>query len=85
MSLTGIVRPLFAKRWRELEKHNTQGEQLQREVLARLLGKAKDTEYGREHLFAATKGYDEFVRNNPVNTYEELCVRVRRMSSGRVG
>ena len=82
MSLTGIVRPLFAKRWRELEKHNTQGEQLQREVLAHLISKAKDTEYGREHLFAATKGYDDFVRNNPVNTYEELKGDIDRMRQG---
>jgi hypothetical protein len=82
MSLTGIVRPLFAKRWRELEKHNTQGEQLQREVLAHLVSKAKDTEYGREHLFAATRGYDDFVRNNPVNTYEELKGDIDRMRQG---
>ena len=82
MSLTRIVRPLFAKRWRELEKHNTQGEQLQREVLARLVSKAKDTEYGREHLFAATKNYEDFVRNNPVNTYEELKGDIDRMRQG---
>ena len=82
MSLTGLVRPLFAKRWRELEKHNTQGEQLQREVLAHLVGKAKDTEYGREHLFAATKSYEDFVRNNPVNTYEELKGDIDRMRQG---
>ena len=82
MSLTGIVRPLFAKRWRELEKHNTQGEQLQREVLARLVSKAKDTEYGRKHLFAATKSYEDFVRNNPVNTYEELKGDIDRMRQG---
>ena len=82
MSLTKIVRPLFAKRWRELEKHNTQGEQLQREVLARLVSKAKDTEYGRKHLFAATKSYEDFVRNNPVNTYEELKGDIDRMRQG---
>ena len=82
MSLTGIVRPLFAKRWRELEKHNTHGEQLQREVLAHLVNKAKDTEYGREHLFAATKGYEDFIHNNPVNTYEELKGDIDRMRQG---
>jgi hypothetical protein len=82
MSLTGIVRPLFAKRWRELEKHNNQGEQLQRDVLTRLLAKAKDTEYGREHLFATTKTYDDFVRNNSVNTYEELKGDIDRMRQG---
>ena len=44
MSLTGLVRPLFAKRWRELEKHNNHGEQLQRDVLTHLLAKAKETD-----------------------------------------
>jgi hypothetical protein len=82
MSLTGIVRNLFAPRWRELEKHQNQGEQLQRDVLARLIGKAKDTEYGRNHLFAATKGYDDFVRNNGINTYEELKSHIDRMRQG---
>ena len=82
MSLTGLVRPLFAKRWRELEKHNNQGEQLQRDVLTHLLAKAKDTEYGREHLFGATKSYEDFVRNNPVNTYDELKGDIDRMRQG---
>ena len=82
MSLTGLVRPLFAKRWRELEKHNNQGEQLQRDVLTHLLAKAKDTEYGREHLFGATKSYEDFVCNNPVNTYEELKGDIDRMRQG---
>ena len=82
MSLTGLVRPLFAKRWRELEKHNNQGEQLQRDVLTHLLAKAKDTEYGREHLFGATKSYEDFVCNSPVNTYEELKGDIDRMRQG---
>ncbi len=84
MSLTSIARNLFASRWRELEKHNNQGEQLQRIVLARLLNKAKDTEYGRKHLFAATKNYDDFVRNNSVNTYEELKADIDRMRQGDI-
>ena len=82
MSITGLVRPLFARRWRELEKHDSQGEQLQRAVLARLLSKATDTEYGREHLFSATKTYDDFVRNVPINTYEELKGDIDRMRQG---
>ena len=84
MSLTSIARNLFASRWRELEKHNNQGEQLQRIVLSRLLNKAKDTEYGRKHLFAATKNYDDFVRNNSVNTYEELKADIDRMRQGDI-
>ena len=84
MSFTGIVRNLFASRWRELEKYNNQGEQLQREVLARLVSKAKDTEYGRKHLFAATKNYDDFARNNSINTYEEQKEDIDRMRQGEI-
>ncbi|UPS44632.1 GH3 auxin-responsive promoter family protein [Prevotella sp. E15-22] len=82
MSLTGLVRPLFANRWRELEKHINEGEQLQRQVLAHLVQKAQDTEYGRKHLFSTTKSYEDFVRNNPVNTYEELKGDIDRMRQG---
>ena len=82
MSITKIVRPLFVPRMRALEKHQTQGEQLQRQVLNHLLTTAKDTEYGRQHAFATTKGYDDFVRQNPVNTYEELKTHIDRMRHG---
>ena len=82
MSITSIVRPIFVPRMRALEKHLTQGEELQREVLRRLLAMAKDTEYGRNHAFAAIKGYDDFVKHNPVNTYEELKGSIDRMRHG---
>ena len=80
--ITSIARKLFAPRWRELERYQTQGEQLQREVLARLIDRAKDTDFGRKHLFAATMGYDDFVRNTPLSTYEELKGDIDRMRQG---
>ena len=58
MSITGIVRKVFEKRQRELERYQTGGEQLQRQVLSHLLQEAKDTEYGRHHLFEKTKDYE---------------------------
>ena len=82
MSLTSIVRHIFVSRMHELEKHQTQGEALQRKVLQHLISSAKDTEYGREHGFATTKGYDDFVKYNPVNTYEELKGLIDRMRHG---
>ena len=66
----------------ELERHTNEGEALQREVLTRLLQRAKDTEYGRKHIFAATRGYDDFVRNCPVNDYETLKNDIDRMRQG---
>ena len=82
MSLTNLVRHIFVPRMHELEKHQTQGEQLQRQVLTHLLKAAKGTEYGREHGFATIKGYEDFVKYNPVNTYEELKGQIDRMRYG---
>lgn len=82
MSITSIVRKVFEKRQRELEKHQTEGEQLQRQVLSYLLQEAKDTEYGRNHLFGQAKDYEDFAKNIPVNTYEELKNDIDRMRHG---
>ena len=67
---------------RELEKHQTHGEQLQRAVLQHLIARGKDTEYGRGHGFASIKGYDDFIKLNPVNSYEELKGQIDRMRHG---
>ena len=40
---------VFTARQRELEKHYTQGEALQRKALSRLLQRAADTEFGRQY------------------------------------
>ena len=59
-----------------------EGEQLQRQVLTRLLQEAKETEYGRNHVFEQMRDYDDFARNTPVNTYEELKNDIDRMRHG---
>ena len=82
MSLTDIARLFFRQRWRELERHQSDGEALQRATLSRLLERAADTEYGRQHLFGAAKDYDDFVRTTPVVTYEELKSGIDRMRHG---
>ena len=82
MSLTSLVRHIFVPRMRELEKHQTQGEQLQRQVLQHLLQAGKHTEYGRQHAFSAVKGYADFAKCCPVNTYEELKGLIDRMRHG---
>ena len=82
MSLTNIVRHIFVHRMHELERHQKEGEALQCEVLHRLLAQASNTEIGRKYAFSATKDYDTFVRNCPVNTYEELKEQIDRMRHG---
>ena len=83
MSLTKIVNKLyFQPRRRELERYVTDGETIQREVMQYLVERAKDTEYGRKHLFSTIKSYEDFVQNIPVNTYEELKSDIDRMRHG---
>lgn len=82
MSLTRFISKVFVPRQKELERHINGGETLQRQTLAHLLERAKDTEYGRTHLFGAAKGYADFARNTPVNTYEQLKGDIDRMRHG---
>ena len=82
MSITSIVRKVFEPRQHQLNRHLAEGEILQQEVLNRLLKEAKDTEYGRNHAFGGMKGYEDFIRHTPVNTYEELKGDIDRMRHG---
>ena len=83
MSLTSIIGKFFVPRQQELERHNDEGEAMQRHVLATLLESANDTEYGRKHLFDIAKGqYEGFIAHTPLNTYEELKGDIDRMRHG---
>ena len=55
---------------------------MQREVLAHLIGRAQDTEFGRQHDFSHIGNYEQFVKNVSVNTYEELKGQIDRMRHG---
>ena len=82
MNITRIAGKIFQKRQKELERHLTEGEVLQQEVLMRLIARAKDTEYGRTHLFSTIKTYDDFANNLTLNSYEELKGDIDRMRHG---
>ena len=82
MSLTSIIGKVFLPRQRELERHQSEGEVLQRAVLAHLLEQGRNTEYGHSHAFGQMKEYDDFARLVPVNSYEELKHDIDRMRHG---
>ena len=82
MGLTSIASLAFRKRQKELERHNNEGEALQAEVLQYLLKKGADTEYGRQHLFSTLHNGDDFARQVPLNTYEDLKSDIDRMRHG---
>lgn len=83
MNLTNLVEKIaFHRRQKELDKYANNGLAMQQEVLHYLVENAKDTEYGRNHLFSTIQSYDDFVQNVPVNTYEELKGDIDRMRHG---
>lgn len=83
MSLTSIAEKLFfRRRQRELDEYPNQGEKMQEEVLRFLVSRARDTEYGRKHLFNQIHDYNDFVQNIPVNDYESLKGDIDRMRHG---
>ena len=82
MSLTKIVGQFFKPRQYALEKHYTQPEALQEAVLRHLLERGSNTEYGRNHLLSPKNSYEEFAKNVPINTYEELKRDIDRMRHG---
>ena len=82
MSITGIAGRIFALRQKELDRYNNEADVMQRKVLARLIAKAKGTEYGLAHGFADILNYEQFVKSVPLNTYEELKDDIDRMRRG---
>ena len=82
MSITQLANIIFKKRQKEYERYLNQAETLQHNVMQHLISRARDTEYGRRHDFAAIKSYDDFARLLPVNTYEELKADIDRMRHG---
>jgi hypothetical protein len=82
MNITSIAGKLFLPRQKQLESYLSHGEELQHEVLKKLIERGKNTEYGRKHLLNNVNSYEDFVTNVPVNTYEELKGDIDRMRHG---
>lgn len=83
MTLTSILRPLFARRARRLDQYAEGAENMQRAVLQRLLRRAEDTEWGHTYKYDTLHAdYDRFAAAVPVSTYEELKGYIDRMRHG---
>lgn len=82
MNITSIIRPVFAHRQKELERHLNEAETLQRDVLKHLVKRAADTEWGHAYHYDRLIDYDRFSETVPVSTYEDLKEYIDRMRHG---
>ncbi|MBR1800435.1 MAG: GH3 auxin-responsive promoter family protein [Bacteroidaceae bacterium] len=82
MSITQLLRPIFARRYDVLQRYATDTEALQRRVLQRLVEQGRATEWGRRHHFDSIQSYEQFAAACPVNGYDDLKADIDRMRHG---
>lgn len=82
MSITSLVRPIFESRYRKLERCEKEADEVQRQLLKKLLNRAQQTEWGRQYHYESIRDYEQYAREVPVNTYEELKGYIDRMRHG---
>ena len=82
MSVTSILRPFFMQLYRVLETYATAAQALQLRVLLRLVGSAKDTEWGHHHAFDTIRTYEDYARVCPITNYDDLKTDIDRMRHG---
>jgi hypothetical protein len=83
MSLKSFLAKPFA-RWSVArnKKYIDRPVESQEAVFQRLISKAKDTAFGRDHDFKLIRTYSDFVNRVPVRDYEALKPYVERIMSG---
>jgi phenylacetate-coenzyme A ligase PaaK-like adenylate-forming protein len=54
----------------------------QQKVLNELLATAKETQFGRDHVFSEIKSFEDFAKHVPIRDYEELRPYVDRVVKG---
>ncbi len=79
---TTIGSPFFLHRQKKIERFARETVAVQDEQLHALLRKAAPTEWGRTYRFNTIRGYDDFCRRIPLQTYEEIHPYITRMING---
>ena len=82
MNLTSLIRPFLGSRLKAIEQYDGNAEALQRRVLEELTSRAADTLWGQQHQYGSLHNYEQFAKQVPVSTYEELKGYIDRMRHG---
>lgn len=82
MNFTPIAKPIFKHRVKQISKYATNAEQIQRDVLKRLVGTASSTEWGIKHSYSDIASYEQFAKSVAVQDYESLKGYIDRMRQG---
>lgn len=83
MGLKSKIAQLYAKRQAKKVRYWMDNAiELQQKTMKKLIAKASNTEFGKDHNFSSIKTYEDFKRNVPVNDYEGLKEYVEKVVDG---
>lgn len=82
MNFTPIAKPVLKSRVKQISKYAVNAEQIQRDVLKRLVSTASATEWGIKHSYSDIANYEQFVKSVSVQDYESLKNYIDRMRQG---
>ena len=81
-ALSRAARALFSRSWRRFSRDVDAPRAAQTVRLLSLVGRARDTDFGRAHGFGSIKNWQDFKRNVPIRAYEDFEPYLKRMVSG---
>lgn len=82
MSITNLISKGFIPRQRALQAYDTQAESLQADQLKKLVSKAVHTEWGVKHEYGTIRSYEDYIRQVPIQSYDDIKPYVERMRHG---
>lgn len=80
--INSILTWVMKKRIHQMELFMKYPQDVQDELLSRLLQMARPTEFGRKYGFDEMVNYDDFVRQVPVHSYERIFPYIERTMKG---
>jgi len=81
--INSIVSIVNYNRLAEIDSFRRNPHIVQYNVLKNLINYAQDTEFGRLHGFDKIKSYDDFIKNVPVRSYEEIKPFIQKSFEGQ--
>ena len=83
MNITSLVNRIYLRaRYKAIQKYQEHAESIQKNVLEYLINKASATQWGKNHAYQAISCYEQFVKNVPVSSYDDLKEYFQRMRNG---
>lgn len=80
--VNSIISWFLKKRKHQIELFVKYPHDVQQELLMRLLDKAKNTEFGKQHVFANLETYEAFSESVPIQQYESIEPLIERCRKG---